>query len=228
MLALPAAAVAANPAGLWEGSLTTPNGDLGMVFNLHQDGDHWAAELDVPMQGVSELPLSNVKVDSASVGFDLPGPGNPHYDGKLSDDGKTIAGNLSGAAGTMQLNLKWKSEARAVSKTQPNSGDVQILEGTWDGTLDANGTTLHLRFNFVKNADGSLKGTIDSLDQGANGLPISSISRSGDTVKLDLKIISGSYEATLNKEASAMSGTFTQGGASLPLAMQRKKADSKN
>jgi hypothetical protein len=46
-------------------------------------------------------------------------------------------------------------------------------------------------------------------------------------VKLDMKAFGCSYEGTLNKDASAMTGTFTQGD-SVPLTMQRKPAGTKN
>jgi hypothetical protein len=214
-----------NPAGSWEGTIQTPNGDLGVVFNLHRDGDKWVGEMDIPAQHISEMPLNEVKVDGANVAFTLPGPGDPHFDGKLSEDGKTLSGNFAQSGGSFPLELKWKSEPKAVVRAPANSGEVQILEGTWEGTLDANGTQLRLRFNFTKNSDGSIKGTIDSLDQGANGIPITSIARTGDSVKMDVKAVGGSYEATLNKEASSMTGTWTQGGGSLPLTL--KKAEKK-
>jgi hypothetical protein len=230
LLLAPAAVLAAtNPAGVWEGAIKTPNGDIGFVFNLHRDGDKWAAEMDIPIQGVSGLPLINVKVDGAAVGFALPaGPGDPHYDGKLSEDGKSISGTFSQGGASLPLELKWKSEPRAVEKVPANTGDVQVLEGVWEGVLDANGQQLHVRFNFTKNADGSITATFDSVDQGANGLPVASIARTGDTVKLEMKAVGISYEGTLNKDASAMTGTLTQAGVPVPLNMQRKKAEKKN
>jgi len=166
LLWLPAVILAAaSPAGVWEGTLKTPNGDVGFVFNVHRDGDKWAAEMDVPIRNVSGIPIKEVKVDGASVSFPIPGPGEPHYDGKLSDDGKSITGNFIQGGGSIPLDLKWKSEPKAVEKLPANSGEVQVLEGTWAGTLDANGTQLRLLFKFVKNADGSITGTVDSLDQ---------------------------------------------------------------
>ena len=229
-LLAPAAVLAAtNPAGMWEGTLSTPNGDIGFAFNIHRDGDKWAVELDVPMQGLSGLPLNSVKVDGAAVGFAMPGAGEPHYDGKLSDDGKSIAGMFNVGGQAIPLNLKWKSEPRAVEKAAPaNIGEVQILEGVWEGALDANGTPLHIRFNFTKNADGSIAATFVSVDQGGDALPVNSIARTGDTVKLEMKAISISYEGTLNKDASAMTGTLTQAGTPMPLNMQRKPAGKQN
>ena len=223
LLWAPVIALAAGPSGLWEGSLKTPAGDVSFVFNIHRDGDQWAAEMDVPDRLVSALPLSNVKVDGNAITLPIPGQGDPNYAGKLSDDGKTITGTFNQAGASIPMDLKWKSEPRAVAKAQPNSGDVQVLEGTWEGTLDANGTTLHVRFNFVKNADGSIAGTFDSLDQGATGLPISSINRTGDKVNLEMKSIGGTYEGALDKDASAMTGSLTQGGGTVALNLTRKK-----
>ena len=72
-LLAPAAVLAAtNPAGVWEGALKGPAGELGIVFNLHRDGDRWAAEMDFAAQGVSGLPLPNVRVDGAAIGLSSP------------------------------------------------------------------------------------------------------------------------------------------------------------
>ena len=225
ILLLPSPAPAAvNPAGLWEGTVKTPNGDLGFLFNLHLDGDRWNAEIDVPAEGVSGLPLDKVKVDGSAISFSISAPGDPQYAGKLSDDGKTISGNFSQGGSALPLDLKWKSEPRAVSKTPVNSGEVQVLEGVWEGAMDINGTPLHLRLNFARNADGSIAGTVDSPDQKVTGLRIDSISRTADSVKVEVKTIGGSYQGTLNKDASTLTGTWTQMGNSLPLTLQRKKS----
>jgi len=216
------AQAAVTPAGLWEATVKTPNGDIGMLFNLHQDAGKWTGEMDLPAQHVTEVPLTDVKVDGAAVSFTMPGPGDPSYSGKLSEDGKTIAGNLSQGGGSIAVELKWKSEPKTVVRAPANTGDVQVLEGVWEGALDVNGGQLHLRFNFKKNADGSIGGTIDSIDQGANGIPITSMARTGDAGKLDVKAVAGSYDATLSKDKTSMTGTWSQGGGSLPLTIHKK------
>jgi uncharacterized protein len=218
------APAAANPAGLWEGTVKAPNGDLGLAFNLHRDGDQWSAEMDVPAQGVSGVPLDKVKVDGSAISFSISAPGDPQYAGKLSQDGKTISGNLTQGGTSLTLDLKWKSEPRAVTKTPANSGEVQVLEGVWEGALDINGTPLHLRLNFTKNADGSIAGTLDSPDQKVTGLRIDGISRTADSVTIDVKTIGGSYQGTLSNDASTLTGTWTQMGNGLPLTLQRKKS----
>jgi hypothetical protein len=215
---------AVNAAGLWEGTLKTPNGDLGFVLNLHLDGDRWTAEVDVPEQGVSGLPLEKINVDGSAISFSISAPGDPQYAGKLSADGKTISGTFTQGGNSLSLDLKWKSEPRAVSKTPVNSGEVQVLEGLWEGALDINGTPLHLRLNFTRNADGSIAGTLESPDQKVSGVRIDSMTRTADSVKLGVKTIGGAYQGTLSKDASTLTGTWTQMGNSLPLTLQRKKS----
>ncbi len=53
---------------------------------------------------------------------------------------------------------------------------AQDIAGDWQGTLSAGGAELRLVLHITKAADGSLKATLDSVDQGANGIPVSSIS----------------------------------------------------
>jgi hypothetical protein len=224
----PAAAPAAvDPSGVWTGSLQTPSGDMAFVVNLHRDGDKWMAELDVPAQSVTELPLSNVKVDGGAVSFSMPGPGDPNFQGKLAADGKTLSGNFDAGGSSLPLEFKWKSEPRAVAKAPANTGDVQVLEGVWEGALDVQGNHLRLRFHFTKNADGSITGTLDSIDQGANGLPIGAIARTGDSIKLEVKTVGGSYEGTLNKDHTTITGNWSQGRGSLPLTLTLKQPEKK-
>jgi hypothetical protein len=51
----------------------------------------------------------------------------------------------------------------------------QDITGDWQGTLSAGGAELHLVLHVTKGSDGTLHATLDSLDQGANGIPVSSI-----------------------------------------------------
>ena len=46
------------------------------------------------------------------------------------------------------------------------------VEGTWLGTIQAGAVKLRFGVHLSRDAGGNLKGTLDSLDQGANGLAI--------------------------------------------------------
>jgi len=105
------------------------------------------------------------------------------------------------------------------------SGGVKApsLEGSWLGTLKVSAIELRVVFNLSAKPDGSLTGTLDSLDQGAAGIPISRIAVENERVTVEVKTVGGRYEGPLNAERSEMSGKWTQGGASLDLVMKRVK-----
>ncbi|HET9530392.1 MAG TPA: serine hydrolase, partial [Blastocatellia bacterium] len=100
----------ANSAGHWEGSIDTPNGPLAISIDLAPGKDgKWAGEIGVPSQGLSGYPLSNVKVEGASVSFEMRGsPGVPAFNGKLSEDGKTISGEMKQGGTTMPFKIERK------------------------------------------------------------------------------------------------------------------------
>jgi len=94
------------------------------------------------------------------------------------------------------------------------------LEDEWNGTLDANGTKLRLLLK-VSKKDGKLSATIDSLDQNANGIPVSSIEQTGNDVKLELGGIAASFQGKMNTAGTEITGDWKQGGGSLPLVFRR-------
>lgn len=97
---------------------------------------------------------------------------------------------------------------------------AQDISGDWQGTLSNAGAELRLVLHITKNPDGTLKATLDSVDQGANGIPVKSVSFNNPKLLLDVAAVHGSYEGTANKDASQIDGTWTQ-GQSLPLTFKR-------
>jgi pimeloyl-ACP methyl ester carboxylesterase len=95
------------------------------------------------------------------------------------------------------------------------------IAGDWQGTLAAAGTNLRLAVH-IKSADGKLSASLDSLDQGANGIPVDSVTVDGDAVTLELKTaVVATFVGKLSADGSTIEGTWTQGGASLPLTLKR-------
>jgi uncharacterized protein len=111
------------------------------------------------------------------------------------------------------------------AQSKPDAG--RPLEGQWNGTLDANGIKLRLVLHISKDKDGKLSATIDSIDQNANGIPVTSVDQTGDTVKLELSGIGASFEGKMNAAGSEISGNWKQGGGSLPLVWKRAGAAEK-
>jgi len=96
----------------------------------------------------------------------------------------------------------------------------QNIVGKWEGNIDVNGNQLPIVFHFNKDNSGKIDGKWDSPKQNAIGLPFSAITVNGDSVHLDIKIISGSYEGRLINNDS-IEGTWHQSGNELPINFSR-------
>jgi hypothetical protein len=62
---------------------------------------------------------------------------------------------------------------------------------------------------------------MDSPDQGATGIPVSSTTISGDSVVFAIASIGGSYKGSISSDKSSIKGKWSQGGASLDLPLNR-------
>ena len=103
---------------------------------------------------------------------------------------------------------------------QAASPESKSIAGDWNGELNVQGTKLRLVLHVKKNSDSSFAATLDSVDQNANGIPVSSISQKGNDVKLELKGIGASYQGKLNPAGTEITGEWNQGGT-LPLIFKR-------
>jgi pimeloyl-ACP methyl ester carboxylesterase len=90
------------------------------------------------------------------------------------------------------------------------------LVGSWRGGLEA---SLTIVFNISQDADSAFTGTMDSPDQGAIGIPLTSVTIEGSSVTVSIQVIQGTYTGTLSDEGDQLSGTWSQGPASLALTL---------
>jgi len=100
---------------------------------------------------------------------------------------------------------------------------AQDISGDWQGTLSAAGAELRLVLHITKLTDGTLTATLDSVDQNANGIPVSSVVLKDSKLSLGINAVHGSYEGTVAPDGKSISGTWTQ-NASLPLKFIRATA----
>jgi dienelactone hydrolase len=94
------------------------------------------------------------------------------------------------------------------------------FEGNWQGTLDTGPIKLRLAIHVTRNAQGEYAATLDSLDQGANGIPAAKTTVTGNSLHLDISRLRATYDGTLSGDGASIDGTLTQGTA-LPLALKR-------
>src|ERR1700689_2841846 len=93
---------------------------------------------------------------------------------------------------------------------------AQDLMGDWTGTLHAGAADLRLVLHISKGDGGGLQATLDSVDQAANGIPVSSISLKDSKLSLGIDAVHGTYEGAVSSDGTTISGTWSQGQA-LPL-----------
>ena len=99
--------------------------------------------------------------------------------------------------------------------------NAQEILGQWNGVLKLPGSELHVVFNVAKNDQGGFTSTLDSPDQGVNGIPVTKTSFVDNVVTFEITAMSVKYTGTM--EGQEIFGTFSQGGHEFSLNLDRKK-----
>ena len=94
-------------------------------------------------------------------------------------------------------------------------------EGIWQGTLKVPTGELRVVFHINKAADGKLSATMDSPDQGANGIAIDTVAYSNGKLSMKANAIKGSFDGTMKTDGRTIDGKWKQGPFSLALVLTR-------
>ena len=115
--------------------------------------------------------------------------------------------------------MRPKNLASTAASAGPSSfaGDVT---GDWWGTLNCGSMRLRLLVHFTRDSGGALNATLDSLDQGASGIPIDSVVLSDKRLAFRSTAIGMSFEGVVDSEFQVIDGTIRQ-GVSMPLQFSR-------
>ena len=98
------------------------------------------------------------------------------------------------------------------------------IVGNWDGVLDGGELgKLHVVVHIAQAKNGTLTGMLDSPDQGATGIPISSVTYKDSAVHFVCRTIGGFYDGNMKDGNSQIDGTWQQGTRMLPLLLSRAK-----
>lgn len=101
------------------------------------------------------------------------------------------------------------------------SGQSKFPEGVWEGPLKIGPVELVLVFHLSRDKDGVLKATMDSIDQGAIGIPCDEVKEEGKKVTIGLDKLKAQFEGTSTTNNTVLKGTFTQRGMKFPLSLNR-------
>lgn len=194
-------------AGTWNGTLSTPQGRLQVVFHLHTAGHTVTGTTDSPDQNSRGIPLrGTVTGDSMRI---LVESIHGTFSGKLSRDGKELQG-------------EWKQgPAYPLTITRPD-GSPASADGVWKGQINVpNHGALRIVFN-LRSAGGKTTGTMDSPDQNATDIPINSVNLTGGTLRIQSEAVHGAYTGKISKDAKSATGDWWQ-GATLPLNLKKSR-----
>jgi fermentation-respiration switch protein FrsA (DUF1100 family) len=103
-----------------------------------------------------------------------------------------------------------------------SSFQAQDITGQWNGVLEVQGIQLRLVFH-VSEADNGYEATMDSPDQGANGIPVTQTTLEDETITFRVADLDMQYQGTLAGEG--IEGTFRQRGIEIPMNLSREEAE---
>ncbi len=96
----------------------------------------------------------------------------------------------------------------------------QSIEGRWNGLLKVQGIELRLVFEITKMESG-YKATMDSPDQGAKGIPVTSVSFENNMLEIKIDAAQIIYKGSIKD--NEIVGTFKQGPMEIPMNLIRNE-----
>src|SRR5208283_4323980 len=195
-------------AGDWQGTLKAGGAELRLVLHVSErEGGQLKATLDSIDQGANGMPVTSISLKDSKLTFTVDSI-HGSYEGKLNADTTVIEGTWSQGQ-TFQLDFKRGAPSATAERKKAKPSDI---DGAWVGTLDAGAVKLGIVFHITNMEDG-LMATMDSPDQGANGLPVTTVTRNGSSLVMEMKQIGGKFEGKISADLTTIDGTWTQGGA---------------
>jgi len=212
---------AQNIVGDSQGTLKAGSAELRLVLHIVKNDDGtFKATLDSVDQGANGIPVTSISLKDSKLDFTVDAV-HGSYDGKITADATEISGTWTQG---QPLPLNFKRSAAPV-KTEHKPAKPSDIDGAWLGTLLTGVAKLRVVFHITNTEDGLLA-TLDSPDQGAKGIPVTTVAREGASLKLEVKSINGHFEGKISSDLSTIEGTWTQMGNSIPLALKRVKDTS--
>jgi pimeloyl-ACP methyl ester carboxylesterase len=197
--------------GVWLGTLKGEDQEFRLGFTVAVKDGKLTATLNSIDQSADAVPIKEVIVKGDTVRFDLPQI-KANFEGKMNKEATEIAGEWKqGAAFPLTL----KRVDKLPTAKQP---ERSRLDGVWMGTLKG---TKDLRLGFtIVATPARLTATLNSIDQGVDGIPVKEVSEKDGTVRFELPGIKATFEGKMNMEGTEIVGEWNQGKA-LPLTLKR-------
>ena len=209
--------------GSWEGTLNADSLKLRIVLNIFKTNDTYRATMDSVDQGAVGLPVPTLSARTHSIHAALPAIGGDFH-ATLSADGTEMDGTWKQLKRSFPLTLKKTTTPDAVAEMTTDQYVPRAdsdLQGPWTGVLVAGGVSLHLNLRIAETAPGTFQAVMDSVDQGAMNLPITTFAYDKPQVRFEMKGINAVFNGKVNGPDDKIIGTWSQMGGKLPLTFAR-------
>ena len=209
-------------AGDWQGTIKTGMGELRLVLHVAKNADGTLkATVDSPDQNAAGVAIDSITLEGNKLKFSS-APLKASYEGTLKG-ADSINGNwIQG----QKLPLDFKKTTNPV-RTVHKPATPTDIDGKWEGVLDTGQSKLRITFHLTNTEDG-LIAVMDSPDQKVTGMPSTSVSRKGSSIKIEMRQISGNFQGKIDKNLETMSGDWNQGPSGIPLQLKRTKDEPSN
>jgi pimeloyl-ACP methyl ester carboxylesterase len=212
-LLLAQAARAQEAAGTWHGTLALRTGAIRVAVKLKPVAGGLQGAIFSPEQSAEDRPLDDVKQARGHLSFGYK-PAGGRFDGDWDAAKGAWVGDWTTQAGDTPLVLE--------RGDIPKGSVVAGLDGDWEGSLALAQTSLRLVLHVKTGPYGTIA-LLDSPDQLAMGMPITSLTRDGDKVAFAYTQIHARFAGVLSSDGQSIAGDFTQ-GKSLALTLTRRSA----
>jgi hypothetical protein len=215
--------------GYWGGTLEVP--EMKMKMNMlikigtASDGSY-GGELDVPDHGARGIPITTVTRTNSELVLEWKMM-NARFKGTLNAKATEVDGTWEQMGRGTPLKLartKPPGDANILADKElsfaPPAGKPDV-NGFWLGTLKIPNASLRLGFKIGRKADGTYRGVLDSLDQGASDLPITSVVFTNSVAWFEFRNLNGSFTGTLTNDSKTLIGTWQQGPMKNELTLER-------
>jgi hypothetical protein len=210
--------------GFWEGTLSIRTMTLRLVLKVDKAPDGtYTATMDSIDQGASDIPVNTFTLSNRTVQFQLPAL-RAKYEAGLNARATEMSGEWQQGGTKIPVTFKRTKTPSTIPAPLPPSAYAKRggspLQGVWKGTLEV-GVPVRVVVKISETSPGKFIGTMDSPDQGARNIPLTTAEYAKPTARFDITSIDSHFEGTLNDDGSAIDGTWTQGPNSIPCLLTR-------
>lgn len=213
--------------GNWGSTIDLGKFKLRLVVKVTRSPEgKLSGKIDIPDQGARDIPVSAMLSNFPDVRWEIDPFDNTAFNGKISTDGKEIAGEFAEGPGGRPLPVTFKRvtvvpETERVYTFQP--GEPRDVRGYWLGFVEGErGATNRVGLKIGRAPDGSFGVLMDMLDRGATDVSASTTTATNTGLRCEWQLFQVKLETSLQRDGNELTGTWEERGKTAPVTFARR------